>query len=99
MHRYSLLTCCSASLLLVPSLAAEGPAAWAALRAAPDGGRVVLALRADGAAQPPRPAPRPKKVHAGPPPRRRDQTHPIVEEEPQAEVEMEAPTPALVPAP
>ena len=43
-NTYSLLTCCSAVLLLIPSMAAEGPQAWATLRAAEDGGR-SLALR------------------------------------------------------
>lgn len=42
-NTYSLLTCCSAALLLVPSFAAEGPAAWGALRAAADGGRALSA--------------------------------------------------------
>ena len=38
-NTYSLLTCCSAALLAAPSLLAEGPAAWAAVRGAADGGR------------------------------------------------------------
>ena len=37
-NTYSLLTCCSATLLFLPSFYAEGPAALAALRAAEDGG-------------------------------------------------------------
>jgi len=37
-NTYSLLTCCSAALLAAPSMLAEGPQAWAALRAAEDGG-------------------------------------------------------------
>ena len=40
-NTYSLLTCCSAALLFVPSFIAEGPAAWAALRAAEDGGQAL----------------------------------------------------------
>jgi len=38
-NTYAVLTCCSAALLLVPSVLAEGPAAWATLRASADGGR------------------------------------------------------------
>ena len=37
-NTYSVLTCCSAALLLVPSFAAEGPAALAAVGASEDGG-------------------------------------------------------------
>ena len=37
-NTYSLLTCCSATLLLGPSFAIEGAAAWQELRAANDGG-------------------------------------------------------------
>ena len=40
-NTYSVLTCCSAALLLLPSLAAEGPSAWRALRGQPDGGRAL----------------------------------------------------------
>jgi len=40
-NTYSVLTCCSAVLLLAPSYAAEGPAALAALAAAGEDGNVV----------------------------------------------------------
>ena len=40
-NTYSLLTCCSAAILLVPSVVAEGPAALAALTATADGGRAL----------------------------------------------------------
>jgi len=36
---YSILTCCSAALLLLPSFAVEGVAAWSTLHAAEDGGK------------------------------------------------------------
>ena len=40
-NTYSVLTCCSAALLLVPSFAAEGPAALAAVGASEDGGSLM----------------------------------------------------------
>lgn len=42
-NTYSLLTCCSATLLLLPSFYAEGPAALAALQSAEDGGQRLSA--------------------------------------------------------
>ena len=42
-NTYSLLTCCSATLLLLPSFYAEGPAALAALQSAQDGGQRLTA--------------------------------------------------------
>ena len=43
-NTYSVLTCCSASILLVPSMLAEGPSAWAALRASANGGALCRDL-------------------------------------------------------
>ena len=42
-NTYSFLTCVSATLLLLPSFYAEGPAALTALQSAPDGGQRLMA--------------------------------------------------------
>jgi len=41
-NTYSVLNCCSAALLLLPSFAFEGPQAWTALRSSDDGGRHMV---------------------------------------------------------
>ena len=44
-NTYSVLTCCSAAVLLVPSLAADGAAAWTSFSAAADAGAAAPLVR------------------------------------------------------